>query len=108
VAAVRLDFGEVAEQVELSKARSTSIRAWMEASLRSRDATVNPIRRMVKASIPDFPSLVNIVWRWECITKSAGKLECPANFVPVEVRETGMKGRLFVAGLKQKEDRRPR
>ena len=32
------------------------------------------MRMMVKASTPDSPSLVNIVWRKECITKSAGKI----------------------------------
>jgi len=32
------------------------------------------IRMMVKASTPDSPSLVNIVWRREWSTKSPGKI----------------------------------
>ena len=31
------------------------------------------IRMIVKASTPDSPSLVSIVWRSECRTKSPGK-----------------------------------
>jgi len=46
----------------------------LERVLRYDDTACSVIRMMVKASTPDSPSLVSIVWRRECSTKSAGKI----------------------------------
>src|ERR1700733_11759261 len=60
----------------------------VDVSLGYDDDAVSAIRMMVKASTPDSPSLVGIVWRSGCSTKSAvvlcdGKVGAPR--VPTEL-----------------------
>ena len=70
-----LDYGKIAGQLQTLKSTLHCLRDRMDLPLRNHDTAMLRNPHDGKSIHSRFTNLVSIVWRRECITKSAGKID---------------------------------